>query len=119
MRTAAQILNVEDFVKTVLELQREKRNWGNEHPDCSYPPMVSLVGGEGQLATISRDDASIKTVVRWEEDQIGARIEPRIIDWDLWRRTHAVQADPAPAANAPRLSRHKRRAGKAKARRAA
>jgi hypothetical protein len=118
MRSAAQILHMEDFAATVLELQREPRDWGKEHPDCDYPALVSLVGGRGELATITKDESSLKTIIQWP-DEIDVLIDSASVDWPKWRLEHAVQADPAPAANAPRLSRHERRAAKATVRKVA
>jgi hypothetical protein len=75
-----------------------------------------LVGGWGELAAVTRDAADIRRIIEWP-DQTGELIQPEVIDWNEWRRTHAVQADPAPAptSKAPRLSRHERRARARKA----
>ncbi|HZR61337.1 MAG TPA: hypothetical protein VFA80_10355 [Xanthobacteraceae bacterium] len=117
MRTAAQIVDVDDFARTVLTLQRE-HVWG---PAQGYPRNVHLVGGWGELATVTRDGADIRRIIDWP-DQIGELIQVPPIDFNEWRRTHAEQADPAPAptSQSPRVSRHeRRRAAKAQARKAA
>lgn len=115
MRTTAQVVDIEDFAATILELQREPREWGKEHLECEYPPMVSLVGGWGELATITRNESSVRTIIEWP-DQVGELIKAAPINWAGWRRTHAEQADPAPAGNVVRMSRHDRRAAKARSR---
>jgi hypothetical protein len=121
MRSAAQIVDIDDFARTVLTLQRECR-WGTAE---GYPHDVCLVGGWGELATITRTGSDVHKIIEWP-DVAGELIKPAAIDWIEWRRTHAEQADPAPAPanpapkkNVVRLSRHERRAAKARARRQA
>jgi hypothetical protein len=105
----AHVHDVEQFALKVFEFQR-RHVWTTKD---GYPHDVHLVGGWGELATVTRTESSIRKIVEWPEDQIGERMRPRPIV------TRAVQADPAPAANTPRLSRQQRRAAHARARKAA
>jgi hypothetical protein len=116
MLSPTQIIAVDDFVLTAMELQREHR-WG---PAQGYPHDVCLVGGEIELACVTATECNIRTLKIWP-DEVDELILPDVIDWPEWRRTHATQGDSAPAANAPapHLSRHARRAAKSKSRRAA
>ena len=102
--SSAHVHDVEQFALKVLEFQRQFV-WTTKD---GYPHDVHLVGGWGELATVTRTESSIRKIVEWP-DQIGQLIQVR----------PAVQAGPAPAANVARLSRNDRRAAKAKARRAA
>jgi hypothetical protein len=86
---------IEDVAEAVVTLQRQCVVW----PGFSEP--VHLVGGSCEFGVVRPDGAAVRTLLSWPEDQIGEKIRPRL--------EHAVQADPAPAANAPRMSRQQRR----------
>jgi hypothetical protein len=101
-------VSVEVLAETIITLQRECVVW----PGFAEP--VHLVGGECQLGVVRPDGASVRTLLTWQEDKIGEKIRPAAVDWNGWRRTHAVQADPAPAAM-PGSSRQQRRAAARKA----
>lgn len=80
-----QIVDIDDFARTLLSMQREV-TWGRED---GFPDDSHLVGGWGELATLTKDSANVRRVIKWPEDQIGQRIRPTAIDWAEWRRTHA------------------------------
>jgi hypothetical protein len=115
IRDPAQITNLDDFAKTLITLNRECQ-WGAKQGFDEEG--LCLVGGACEMAVVTEAGVDVTTVLEWP-DQINERIKAAPVDWPKWRLEHAVQADPAPAASAPRLSRHERRAAKAQARRAA
>ena len=104
---------IDDLARGLITLQRECVVW----PGFAEP--VHLVGGACELGVVTASGAGVRTVLTWPEDRVGELVKPAPVDWNEWRRMRAAQADSAPAKNAPRLTRHERRAAKAKARKAA
>lgn len=72
--------DIEHFAITALMLQRHD-TWG---PAEGYPQPVHLVGGWGELATITRTDSDVRRIIEWP-DEIGEPIKPAVIDWNAWR----------------------------------
>ena len=102
---------IDDLARGLITLQRECVVW----PGFAEP--VHLVGGACELGVVTRRGAEVRTVLTWPQDRVGELIKPAPVDWNEWRWRQNRHRDGF--AEAPRMSRHDRRAAKARARRAA
>jgi hypothetical protein len=81
LRSVSEIVDVDHYARTVLELQREVklgRDYGMDHDQ-------HLVGGFGQITSITKAGITSRIICEWP-DLIDEPIQPVPIDWNAWRK---------------------------------